>query len=234
MNADKCHLCSQLAGESENDLLSAIFADKVYLRRVLMETANFALIPSVGPVAIGHVLLCPKVHCCSFRGVHSDLDGEFLSLKLQIRALLEQTFRKSVHCFEHGMRADGSRVLCTVDHAHLHFVPADVNMRNELQYQQVPWIEFDGSLESLRALVGTDEYLFYQSPSGQSAVAPARGTAFSSQYIRRAFSLQLGEGSTWNWRQFPKVDEIHMTWQQLSSVLPGVTSLSEQSLADRE
>lgn len=217
---NKCHLCSQLAGDSENDLLSSILVDEIYLRRVLTETHNFALIPSIGPVAIGHVLLCPKLHCCSFRDVDKQFDVEFLKLKMKIRSLLAQAFGKPVHCFEHGMRTDGSRILCTVDHAHLHFVPADVDMRDALRYQQTPWVQFNGSLEGLRALTGTDEYLLYESPSGQCAVAPARNAEFGSQYIRKAFSTQLGDSSTWNWREFPKVSEICATWEQISSVLP--------------
>src|SRR5205807_311575 len=124
--------------------------------------------------------------------------------------------------------SDGSRVLCTVDHAHLHFVPANVDMREALQYQQAPWIDFDGSLQALRTLVGTDEYLFYESPIGPSAVAPARDAEFGSQHIRKAFSCQLGESSTWNWRLFPKADEIHTTWQQILSALPMSVSSSEQ------
>ncbi len=227
MKSVKCHLCSQLVGEQDNDLLSAIFADKVYLRRVLTETRNFALIPSVGPLAVGHVLLCPKSHCCSFRDVDRNLDAEVMKLKMQIRSLLTRTFGKPIHCFEHGMRSDGSRVLCTVDHAHLHFVPADVDMRDALQYQQAPWVSFEGSLHTLRAVVGNDEYLFYESPSGESAVIPARDEEFGSQYIRKAFASQLGESSTWNWRHFPKVDEIHATWQQISSVLPTSTCSPE-------
>jgi diadenosine tetraphosphate (Ap4A) HIT family hydrolase len=220
MTRDKCHLCSQLAGDSENDLLSIICSDKVYFKRVLMETRNFGLIPSVGPLAIGHMLLCPKVHCCSFRDINAALDSEFLKLKTRIRSLLAQTFGKPVHCFEHGMRSDGSRILCTVDHAHLHFVPASLDMRKALRYEQPPWIEFDGSLRALRELVRTDEYLVYESPFGRCAVAPARNEEFGSQYIRKAFSRQLGESLTWNWREFPKIEDINATWNQILSVLP--------------
>ena len=212
----RCHLCSQIAGHPGNDLLSSVLGDDSYVRRVALETENFALVPSVGPIADGHVLLCPKRHLCSFSGIPILMDAEFGQIKAMTIALLTSKFAKPIHCFEHGMRRDGSRVLCTVEHAHLHFVPAPVDVRDVLGCEADPWVPIESTLLSLAAETGGDEYLMYETPSRQSYVMRADNREIESQYIRKVFAAKMGEAETWNWRDYPKIEQLRETWNVIS------------------
>src|SRR5687767_7682147 len=119
-----CCLCSQIAGSAEHDLISRALKERTYVRRVPIESEHFAVIPSVGPLAPGHSLLCPIQHVKSIAQIPADAETEFRAIKELLQDLLQRAFGAPVHCFEHGSSPANSRVLCTVDHAHLHFVPA--------------------------------------------------------------------------------------------------------------
>src|ERR1044072_5888314 len=60
LKTTECCLCSQVAGEKSNDLIARLLQGEPYVRRVMLESGSFAAIPSLGPLARGHTLLCPK------------------------------------------------------------------------------------------------------------------------------------------------------------------------------
>src|SRR5580700_6520945 len=121
-----CSICSQIAGDPTHDLIARTIASKMYVRRVVMETQNFAAFPSLGLLVPGHVIVCPKTHTRSFAALSSHHDVEFDEVVGTLRRMLGQLYEAPVHLFEHGMAGEGSRILCSVDHGHLHLVPARV------------------------------------------------------------------------------------------------------------
>src|SRR5688572_12186636 len=119
----ECCLCSQIEGRRENDLIARLLPDQPYARRILLESASFAVIPDVGALVPGYSLLCPKAHIRSFASLDPRLDAEYETMKAELKAALRDRYGNGVVIFEHGMAASGGRVVCTVDHAHMHFVP---------------------------------------------------------------------------------------------------------------
>ena len=161
-----CCLCSQIAGWKENDLIARLLPpDQPYARRIIFESASFAVVPSLGPLVRGHMLLCPKAHVRSFAQVYDNLHTEYEEVKARLSAVLREKYAAEITLFEHGMAATGDRILCTVDHAHMHFVPLppafDAGPANRLE-----WMKFDGSLSSLCMLSRGHEYVFYGAPDG--------------------------------------------------------------------
>src|SRR5262249_2185605 len=146
-----CCLCSQIAGDPRNDLIANLLADSPYVRRIMLEDAAFAVMPSLGPLAPGHSLLCPKTHTRSFAALDRRHHEACATMKAALRARLTERYGGEVHVFEHGMARAGGRVVCTVDHAHMHFVPLPRGLDAGLSDQ---WIPFDGSFEALRELSG--------------------------------------------------------------------------------
>ena len=160
----RCSICSQIAGDATGDLISKALGDRFYVRRVPFESASFAVIPSVGPVTPGHSLLCPKSHTTSIARLDEEVAAELLQFKSYLRAVLRRIFEAPVHCFEHGSGSTTRRILCTVEHAHLHFVPAGVDVLDTLLAHGT-WIEIlDEGLTALQNVVGGDEYLYYENP----------------------------------------------------------------------
>ena len=211
----ECCLCSQIAGHRENDLISRLLCEDRYIRRVPMETEHFAAIPSLGPLVPGHTLLCPKDHIKNMACV-SPLDTDELdSFRRRLSGALGTIFHAPVHLFEHGSSPRSSRVLCTVDHAHLHLVPTNIRVLNHL-LRDSHWGRIEPALYGLRRSAPQGEYLYYESPEGDAFLAERR--TFESQYIRRLFAEALGLGAAWNWREHPQADEVDATFRALSAV----------------
>jgi len=211
-----CCICGQIAGDPSNDLLASISQEKTYRRRTVFETENFAVFPSVGPLVPGHVILCPKSHVRSMAALPALLDSEFDTVWESLSGLLTDTYGMPVHFFEHGMSHNvGSRILCTVDHAHLHAVPTQVSITTTIK--KYPQVSVQDGISGLRKAVGTNEYVFYAGPDGDRIAILSEHRALPSQFLRQAFAEALGNSADWNWREHLKPEETLRTLQVLTS-----------------
>ena len=210
-----CCLCSQIAGDPDNDLLSRLLdQDQPYQRRVPIETNNFVIIPSIGPLTPGHVLLCPKRHVTSFACLSADVESEFVLLKRRVAGLLSERFKAPIHCFEHGSDKNSSRVVCTVDHAHLHLFPAAAEISNVI-LSKFEWKVIGSELAELQEFVKEGEYLYYETPEHQ-CYAAKQEQEFESQIMRRLVGAALGRAEVWNWREHPGLTEVKLTYAAIS------------------
>jgi diadenosine tetraphosphate (Ap4A) HIT family hydrolase len=208
-----CCLCSQIQGRSENDLIARLLPEAPYVRRVCVETANFAVIPSLGPLTLGHVVLCPKEHSISFVQLGPELDREYLEVSRLLTERLKAVFSSELIAFEHGMSADDRRIPCSVEHAHQHFLP--VPPGSESEFDWTSWREFDGTLAALRTVTGGREYILARDTAGACRVLQTREAGFESQHMRRVFASRFG-CPDWNWREVPNAHAAHATWQRLA------------------
>jgi len=138
-------------------------------------------------------------------------------MKVRLRRVLAESYGAGVVLFEHGSAEAGDRVLCTVDHAHMHFVP--VPPAFDLgDSRGNGWVAFDGSLSALCDLVGAREYILYESPEGESWVLATEGRVFESQHMRRLIAGRLGNTTSWNWREAPAPLAAHEAWRRFARV----------------
>jgi len=204
---ETCCLCSQITKDGEADLLANVLAQPPGAgQHIVREWPDFVLFPSIGALTVGRVILCPRLHVRSMSDLPEVLEQSLIHAMQAVRDLLSNNFGLQIHAFEHGNSTAGPRVVCTVDHAHLHFIPADVNVDRHLSKYQ--WTAVSGSL---RDITKGREYLFYESPSGERLVTTGDRVTFPSQYLRRAFADALGVGDRWNWREDPAVDVTRRT-----------------------
>ncbi len=216
-NVIECCLCSQIAGEPTNDLIARMLPNQPYVRRVMLETLSFAVLPSLGPLVSGHSLVCPKSHIRSFAHLDSRGYDEFQKLKRSLRLALQRLYKASVHLFEHGMATTGDRILCTVDHAHMHFVPLPQSVHPDA-VEHIGWTKFDGSLDGLRQLSGGGEYIFYESPDGDSRLLVPEDGQIESQYMRKLLANSLSRPERWNWRDDPDAPAADETWRSFVAI----------------
>jgi diadenosine tetraphosphate (Ap4A) HIT family hydrolase len=214
-HAHHCCLCSQIEGREENDLIARMLPDEPYLRRIMLESASFAVMPSLGPLAPGHSLLCPKAHVTSFARLDYGLHAEYEAIKETLKARLVARYGREVAVFEHGMDASGDRVLCSVDHAHMHFVPlpASLDVCASERARAAEWEPVDGGLATIRRLSAGGEYVYYEAPGGPSWLLASRQRRLESQYMRRVLAAELGRTESWNWREAPDARAAHETWR---------------------
>lgn len=215
----ECCLCSQIQGQPDNDLIARLLPDEPYVRRIMLESQSFAVIPSLGPLVGGHALLCPKTHVRSFAHLGHNLYEEFSTIKKALIHGLRELYGNDVHIFEHGMARTGDRVLCTVDHAHMHFLPlpATVELGDTFDLREDDWTTFDGSLATLKRLSGGHEYILYETPDGDSRLLLAHDRDIESQYMRKIIAAGLGHGNHWNWRTAPDARGADMAWRRFVS-----------------
>jgi diadenosine tetraphosphate (Ap4A) HIT family hydrolase len=209
-----CCICSQIAGDESNDLIAKTLESSVYLRRVAFESEYFAVIPSLGPLALGHSLLCPKQHYKSFASLPHIYEEDYNLMKARLSEVLQSLYGMPVHCFEHGSAKEATEPLCTVDHAHMHFIPAAVDILESLG-KNFGWESVDGSLLNLHRVSGGLEYLYYEAPDGRQRLAKAEIGTFESQYMRKVFANALGKESDWNWREVLAPSETHKAYEMI-------------------
>lgn len=108
-----CNLCCANSAESWNV--------------PLLESPNFVVLPSLGALVEGWVLLVPKQHFLSMGALPDSLIPEMQDLKRSVCAFLQDTYG-TASAFEHGPGQKERKVGCGVDHAHLHILPVNFDL----------------------------------------------------------------------------------------------------------
>jgi diadenosine tetraphosphate (Ap4A) HIT family hydrolase len=175
---------------------------------------SFGVLPSVGAIAAGHVLLVPKRHVRRWLALSAEEIRQSDQLKQLLETRLRRRFGKDIHWFEHGSSASGAKTACSIEHAHLHALPFDGSVLSRLQ-QDYFWQPVVG-WQQVQQRVGDREYLWYQAPDGSQGVC-TEPEGFPSQYLRRVFAEQAGS-TQWDWRRFSR--SATMTQTILGMVSP--------------
>lgn len=194
-----CYLCGQMEGNAGQDLIAAMLPSEPYRRRVIMENKLFAVIPSLGALTPGHVLLCTRSHVRSFAEIAWDkvTASAYRAVRTDLIRRIEACYGGAVHVFEHGMAATGEHIPCTIDHAHLHFlpVPGGVHILDD-----EAWDVTDAAIETLASHTCGYEYLFHECTFGVARLRTGPPGSFGSQALRQHFAAVLGCEERWNWR----------------------------------
>lgn len=186
-------------------------------REAALVESEFALaIPSLGSLVEGWVLVVPRTHVLSLAEVARGDQHRFSHFVDRVRALMGATYGRWVE-FEHGPGGLGRLAGCGVDHAHLHLVPVDVDLREAAR-------GLDPTVDSLRwtsaewpwsgpAASGTD-YLYVRDVDGSSWLA--HGRQIPSQLFRRVIARHVGSAS-WDWKDPGTTDMQAATRARLSA-----------------
>lgn len=216
LSVEECSFCSEFNGQVENNLLLRFVGPEVK-SRIVKQTPIFVVLPTIGHLVEGYLLVLPRMHYTSFGHLPPCLVEEFQKLKQEVRSVLFSECHVPPIVFEHGPVSETRRGGSSVDHAHMHFVPAPVDLLPTIRSN------FGGrpidSLVELRGPISRGvPYLYYEDASGQGYVFDAPHVP--SQYLRRLVAEQLNTPDKWNWLTFPEVDVLKttiarfkMTWE---------------------
>src|SRR6266705_3229591 len=119
MSATGCDLCDELSGGAASRF-EGIYAHAPR-SRILFRSERFVVIPSLGQIVGGYLLIVPTSHLMALGDISDASLGEFTVLSRSVRAILEAEYESCVF-FEHGARCAAAGG-CGVYHAHLHAVP---------------------------------------------------------------------------------------------------------------
>lgn len=199
-----CCLCSNLVSDGANEFWS----------RPLFESPNFVVLPSLGSLVEGWVLIVPKEHFISMGALSPDLLCEMDQVKTDVIGTLGRKYGE-LCAFEHGPCAANRKVGCGVDHAHLHIVPLDFDLVSAARPFMPPEAEWlDATWESCRAAFEKgQDYLYVEQPLGIGRISVH--LSFGSQILRKAVAARLGVSEQFSWREYPQIEVVARTIRAL-------------------
>jgi len=202
----QCQFCD----EFEKGFLE--FQDINFGNRILVESDNFAVFPSLGQIVEGYLLIASKEHHIGIGNVPQEQYRELDSVCQGVRRMLSDSYGSPLF-FEHGSASERKKGGCCITHAHIHAVPVQCDILPELgSYFSYSEIEsFDPLKEQFDKGV---PYFFYESNAGKRYLFEIPDIV-PSQYIRQVIALKIGKPERWDWRTCPGIDELLHTVELL-------------------
>lgn len=174
--------------------------------RIILETENFAVLPTKGSIVPGWVLVVPKFPTPRMADVPEAMRGELGDLVNRICSQLEVEFG-TTFTFEHG-GLRGSAVSCGVDQAHLHIVPLAFDLIEAAELESpFEWSDV-GSVRVPHSTQPDAEYWFVSSSSRARLKTIDHPC---SQFFRRIIARKSGEPDLWDYRHADFVENIAVT-----------------------
>jgi diadenosine tetraphosphate (Ap4A) HIT family hydrolase len=173
--------------------------------RIVVETASFRVVPTMGQLFENSMLILPKQHIETLAQLNESNLPELVSLYRSIKESLSEFGQ--VIAFEHGARKE-SMGSCGIYHAHLHVVPVpfEVNLFEFFDDDYKKSVSLESVLFSLSE---SQEYLLaINSDMGIGYIdLTKKSHVYSSQFFRRKLRDYFSLGVSWNWRDYNYVEE---------------------------
>jgi diadenosine tetraphosphate (Ap4A) HIT family hydrolase len=205
----QCPFCAELQGQ-EQTIFSNMVGDRLK-SRILYQDEHFVVMPPLGQIIEGGLLLLSGSHILSFAHLPTEHFERLEQLIESIGRSLQQKWGVHPLFFEHGPAPERSKGLCCVDHAHFNIFPARVRVQPHLSRRMSFPVHSLAELPRLRrAEFG---YLFVQENDGTRRVYD--GECVPTQLVRRIISSEIGLPDRWHWRDYPGVDQLVRTYHSL-------------------
>jgi ATP adenylyltransferase len=169
---------------------------------VLFKTANFVLLPSIGPLVRGHAMVVGRKHFSSLASMPQEAIREYEDMVRMIFRLPQ--IGGNLLEAEHGSTADCHAGAC-VAHTHIHLLPGLAEHRDFLDGN----LRLVGTLPNLTDIHGFNQpYIALR--GNLSKVTMFVADSVPTQAIRRVLCGRLGQ-TNWDWRTEPRNDLIDET-----------------------
>ncbi|MBA3239699.1 MAG: hypothetical protein H0T60_00545 [Acidobacteria bacterium] len=169
--------------------------------RILSKTPNWVVVPTLGPLAPGHLMLVPRAHHFSILSCPEDILSECQTLLESCAEMLRVIYGQDVLIFEHGATAQQQKVCgACIDHAHLHVVPGPTSFISSAMYESHEW-EPGTSLPDVSNKVSGSPYMLVGQLSPRALWVRRCKEAVPSQLLRRILAFELGCEGEWDWRK---------------------------------
>jgi len=187
--------------------------------RVVLETDNFFVAPTIGPIGIeGYLLIISKDHCRGMGDIDPSDQQELEEVLHQTKQVVAENYG-TPFVFEHGPRIGQYRGGGCLDHAHLHVVPGArvmdrlaVDLLKRVQdvgqfYRMDRTEGFERTSEIFHR--GSSSYLFLEAPDNRRLITEVN-FHLPSQYLRRIIAKAQGK-KNWDWKKHPGYGTMYRT-----------------------
>nr|WP_321357812.1 hypothetical protein [uncultured Draconibacterium sp.] len=174
----------------------------------LFESEHFKVIPSIGSIVEGWLLMIPKTHFISFAYMSQELLIEAQEVSVQIINIIKKEYNSDVVVFENGAGELNTKIGCGVDYAHIHFVPIKINAKHIIDSfykRELLWKKIF-SLKEL-STYKTNYYLINDSSNYFVGIPPFA----ESQLIRKGIAESVGMPHKFDWKKYPFEENVVKT-----------------------
>ncbi len=209
----ECGLCSEvmdLCNSNNFFLLNIEIFPTGTKSRVLFESENFMVIPSVGCFVEGYLLVITKEHHISGISLNEERVAELEYIVNIIKHVIKNIYNKSVVLFEHGGSDLKNGSAKSITHFHLHVVPVDREIDLGKHMNNAKMVDVGGFYKFNRWLDrdSFENYIYFISES-QNVIYFAE--KFESQLLRKALASNLNCEEYWDWRKYEFLPEMIST-----------------------
>ncbi len=180
--------------------------------RKILETPHFIVVPTLGAIVEGWILVISKRHVVSMGALTEEELGELNDLITRVRDLIKSLYGSAV-VFEHGPACDGTTFGCGVDHAHFHIITIELAVTPLIDKElagKVMWKPSYNLMYLSDMHLNSKSYLYIvENKSNQGKVACL--DSIPSQLLRRVIARHLGIPELYDYREHAFYDNVVAT-----------------------
>lgn len=182
--------------------------------RLLFETKNFIVIPSLGPFVEGQIMIVSKKHYSSLKSMDSYPYNELLSIFEKIKIKIKLAYRTDLIFAEHGAFNNFQKGGACVIHMHIHCIPGYNDGIEALKAQLK--ILYSGSDITELSNINRPYILVIDSIDNKKYIFEAENVP--SQMIRKTLLANRGIETNWNWRTNYDYEMITLTINKWNNI----------------
>ena len=203
----ECSFCSEINGKEENNFfdiyLKEEFEKEGLNSRIVATTHKFVIMPMVGPLVPGYLLIVPKDHYLSISQLPKEQIEELKIVKEELKKVFEEHYGKSVF-YEHGALSCSAKGGSCSDHAHLHIVAVDIDVKDKFGQYGYELRKLDDYSEIINQKQRNIPYLYYENQKWEMFLADA--PIVESQFIRKLIAKDIDALDRALWNENIRID----------------------------
>lgn len=180
--------------------------------RVLFESDNFLVFPSLGQIVEGYLLIATKRHYIGLGEIPSELHQELEEVQEKVRTVLTNNYGTPLF-FEHGPTSRSKKGGCCIEHAHIHAVPLQVDILDDIT-ENFTYRKINDFNELKKQFARGVPYFFFEDNNRDRYLFEIPDVV-PSQYIRQIIAHKIGKPERWDWRSCLGLEELTRTLKKL-------------------
>ena len=171
---------------------------------IIYESPNFYVVPELGALKQGFLMIVPKEHILSVAQFPEELMPEYYEVCKDVEEILLKAFKgKSVAFMEHGSGPSGKTShKKSIVHAHTHVV---VDFELKEKYQRMVQMK---KCENISDASDVHYFSYQQSTDGQLMIAMDPEVYVQRQFPRQVMAEEIGlapDQYNWRWYEFDEI-----------------------------
>jgi diadenosine tetraphosphate (Ap4A) HIT family hydrolase len=177
----------------------------------------------VGPIVEGYCLIISKRHILSMAWLNDSELAELENIKKKLNLFLFKTYAKPIY-FEHGSGSHIQKAGCCISHAHVHVLPIDINIVDDLN--RIYPSRVITSYSEIKKNKGHG-YLYFEDVMGQMYISSC--DIVPTQYLRQVVAYKA-KVKNWDWKEYVSFYENLGTKERLLNLINKYREFSGLSL----